>query len=106
MNFSQLEILLFTNTRFSLKQFCERFDTEQRFDPSEFSNLEEACWYGLLWDTMPELYLDAGSRKELVLWKIIEADYFFELKYGGILQPKQYTFSIDPYLFLGPELFS
>ena len=106
MSSSQLEILLFTNTRFSLKQFCERFDPDHRFDALEFNNLEEACWNGLLWETMPELYLTTGSRKELVLWKIIEADHFLELSYGGILQPKQFSFSINPYFFLSRELLS
>ena len=104
MNSSQLEILLFTNTRFSLKQFCERFDPEHRFDALEFSNFEEACWNGLLWDTMPELYLDAGSRKGLVLWKINEADHFLNLEYGGVTRPKEFRLSINPYLFLAAEL--
>jgi hypothetical protein len=104
MKSPQLEILLFTNTRFSSKQFCGRCDNYNEFDGWELGKMEEACWNGLLWEVLPELYLDAGTSKELVLWKIILADYFLDLEYGELLQRKDFSLSINPYLFLGPQL--
>ena len=106
MESSQLEILLFTNTRFALRQFSEQCDIERWFDDLETGNLEQACWYGLLWESLPELFFYAGGRKELVLWKIIQADHFLELEYGQILQRRQFCLSINPYLFLNPQLLS
>jgi len=104
MKHSQLEILLFTNTSFSSKQLSSRegLDSQRRDD--EASNLEEACWNGLLWETLPEIYLGAGSQKELVLWKIIQGDNFLELDYGELSKQKDYDYSINPYLFLRPIL--
>jgi len=104
MKHSQLEILLFTNTSFSSKQLSNRDGLDSKCSDEETSNLEEACWNGLLWETLPEIYLGAGTQKELVLWKIIQGDNFLELDYGKLLNSKDNTYSINPYLFLRPIL--
>jgi hypothetical protein len=104
MKSTQLEILLFTETKFGSKQFSGRNDIGVWFDAAQSGNLEEACWNGLLREALPELYLDAGIRKRLVLWKIIRADNFLDLEYGLILQRKDFSLSVNPYLFLGPQL--
>jgi hypothetical protein len=104
MKSTQLEILLFTNTRFSAKELCERSDNYKEHEGVESGNLEEACWNGLLRETLPELYSDAGTSKDLVLWRIISADHFLNLDYGDLIQQNDFSLSINPYLFLGPEL--
>jgi hypothetical protein len=104
MKHSQLEILLFTNTSFASKQLCDREGLDNKGNDAGNINLEEACWNGLLWETLPELYIDAGSQKELVLWKITQGDNFLELDYGALSRHKDYEYSINPYLFLRPVL--
>ena len=104
MKSPQLEILLFTKSKFASRQLCEIADSDRHINDGEHRILEEACWNGLLWEALPELYLNAGKRSALVLWKIIQADNFFDLEYGNLLQRKEFYSSINPYLFLSPQL--
>jgi hypothetical protein len=104
MKSSQLEILLFINTWFASNQLCDRSDNYNEFNAWRGGKLEDACWNGLLWEELPELYSDAGTRKDLVLWRIILADHFLDLEYGGLSQRIDLALSINPYLFLGPQL--
>jgi hypothetical protein len=100
----QLEILLFTNTRFSSKQLCGRHVDYNESVSWEYTKLEDACLKGLLREAMPELYSDACTDKNLVLSKIILADQFLELEYGELTQRNNFSLSINPYLFLRAQL--
>jgi len=42
MKSAQLEILLFTDTRFSSRQFCEKYDTGNQKNFAEYKSLEAA----------------------------------------------------------------
>jgi hypothetical protein len=100
----QLEILLFTDTEFSSRQYQDKSDKgNQSYEKRR--SLEEACWNGLLHETMPELYW-AMQKKHLVLWKTTQADHFLELEYGIFTEQKESLSSINPYLFIGSRSLS
>jgi hypothetical protein len=56
MKAPQLEILLVTNTRFSSKQLCEKYDNRNQNNSAGHNSLAEACWRGCLPEMLPELY--------------------------------------------------
>ncbi len=106
MKSAQLEILLFTDTRFSSRQFCEKYDTGNQKNSAEYRSLEAACWNGLFKEMLPELYRKAQNRKKMILWKVIHAEHFLDLEYGEQPQGKEKFFSMNPYFFLGTQLLS
>jgi len=100
MEHPQLEILLFTETRFSWRQLCEKNDMGSQNNATENERLENACWNDFVQEMLPELYMNTGDRKKLILWKIIQAEHFLELEYAGGPQAKEQYSSIDPYYSL------
>ena len=106
MKSPQLEILLFTDTRFSSRQFCEKYGAGNQNNSSKNKNLEEACWNGLFKEILPELYMNPRNRKKLILWKVVKGEHFLDLEYSEHPQTKEMRFSIDPYYFLRFQLLS
>jgi hypothetical protein len=100
-NSTQQEILLITGTSFASRQWCGKDGTGKNNPLSEKDQLEEACWYGLVKEMLPELFVEPGSSKNLFLWQIREAASFLELDFGEFPSEKDKFSSIDPYLFLG-----
>jgi hypothetical protein len=103
---AQLEILLFTNTHFSSRRLCEKYDISSQNNSAENKSLEEACWNGLFQQMLPELYKNARNGKKLILWKITQAKHFLELEYGDQPGIKEKFFSANPHFFLGSRLLS
>ena len=97
----QLELLLLTDTHFSSKQFCGKYDTGNKNNSAKYKSLEEACWNRLFPELLPELY-----RKALILWKVTQAEHFLELEYSVQPEQKERFFSVNPYFFLGSRLLS
>jgi len=106
MKAPQLEILLLTDTRFSSRQFSEKYDTGNKNNSAKYKSLEEACWNGLFPELLPELYGKAGNSKKMILWKVTQAEHFLELEYSVQPQQKERFFSVNPYFFLGSRLLS
>ena len=106
MKSTQLEILLFTDTRFSSRQFCEKYDIDNQNNSAEYKKLQAACWNGLFQEVLPEIYKNARNRKKLILWKVTHAEHFLDLEYGEQPQGKEKFFSMNPYFFLGTQLLS
>ena len=106
MKSQQLEILLFTDTHFSSRQFSEKYTDNNQSNSSKNKHLEQASWDGLFKEILPELYMDAENNKYLVLWKIIKGEHFLDLEYGEHPQVKDWRFSIDPYYFLRSKFLS
>jgi hypothetical protein len=98
-NSTHQEILLFTGTRFSSRQWAEKDDNGKPNSLSQKEQLEEACWNGLLPEMLPELSVYAGGKK-LFLWNIREAKSFIELELGEEPLTVVKQFSIDPYVFM------
>lgn len=106
MKSTQLEILLFTGTRFASRQLCEKYDTGNQNNSANYKNLEAACWNGFFQEIFPELYGKAHNRKKLILWKVTVAESFFALEYGEQPLGNNIFFSLNPYSFLGTQRLS
>ena len=100
MKSAQLEILLFTDTRFSSRQFCEKYDTGNQKNSAAFKELEDACWNGVLHEMLPEIYWDTESNKKLFLWKVTQAHHFLQLEYAEWPCVNEWAFSLNPYSLL------
>ncbi len=93
----QQEILLFTDTGFSQREFSEKLESQDnRSHLSEKEKLQDACWNGLLSDMLPEIV----SNKNLFIWKVQEANAFLSVDLSEQPFTANAAFSIDPYLFL------
>ncbi|MBO9201559.1 MULTISPECIES: hypothetical protein [Niastella] len=100
----QLEILLFTNTKFSSFLLTDKNDNNEK--ASECSDLEEAAWNGFYKEALPELYGEDRESKKMILWQTNCAENFLVLDYAESPQSKDPFFSIDPYYFMDKQLLS
>jgi hypothetical protein len=94
------EILLMTDTSFAKRQLCERKDTNQKeskYSPTD--ELEKACWSGLVFELLPDIFND-DERKSLFVWKINQAEQFLNVQLSSTPTSTHYETSIDPYFFL------
>lgn len=106
MKSRQLEILLFTDTRFSSKAISEKGETPDQNYFIKYNALEEACWNGLFQEMVSLLGNEQRKNDKMVLWKVTRADHFLELEYGEYLQQMEKPFSMNPYCFLQAQQFS
>lgn len=94
------EILLFTGTSLSKRQFCEKNDTGNETTGSSSEQLQKACWAGLLFEMLPELMDNSIPRKENYIWEILPAEKFIRVILGFSTGKVETETSIDPYFFL------
>ena len=107
MKQGQLEVLIFTDSRFSLKQFCKKYHASTQNEFAKFDSLEEACWNGLFHEMVPILHNKKGTdSKKMVLWKMTKAEHFLELEYSEEPLEKEFVSSINPYLFVRSQSLS
>ncbi len=102
---TQQEILLFTDTRFSSRQWTgkEGIQAEKKLTPKE--QLEEACWNGLIWQILPEI-CEKPNDTSLTLWQINVANSFLDLRFSEFPIEVEKAFSVDPYNFLEVQCLS
>ena len=94
------EILLMTDTSFAKRQLCERKDAKQREHKHSLADeLEKACWSGLVFEMLPDIFND-DERKSLFVWKVNQAEQFLHVQLSSIPSSTDYETSIDPYFFL------
>lgn len=98
-NSTQQEILLFIKTRFTSRQLNKKDLPRTGKSLSEREMLEEACWNGLVWETLPEI-CESSKSELLTLWSINEADSFFDLLFGQYKERGEKVFSVNPYVFM------
>ena len=91
------EVLLFTNTRFSKKEFCER--NGDRADNSVSGQLQNACWNGLVFEILPDI-IKSTPQKPSYTWEVIAAENFIEVKIGSAPYSPESATAINPYWFL------
>jgi hypothetical protein len=96
-NFTQQEILLVTGSQFSSRQLIDRMDSPSAGPQNEKELLEEACWYGLLNDILPEICIKRDPMHRLWLWKVMQAQSFIEIDLGEFPEAKDRYMTIDPY---------
>ena len=91
------EVLLFTNTCFARRQFCERGNESTH--QSHSSQLQNACWNGLILDILPDL-IKAGTRDcPSYTWQVLPAGNFIEVRMGAQPFDLSHETSINPHLF-------
>ena len=95
---TQQEILLFTNTSFSSRQWMDKDATGKLNNMTPVEKLEEACWNGLVTQLLPEI-CEKPEDIKLTLWEINVANSFLDLKFSEFPEYVEKEFSIDPYIF-------
>jgi len=104
-NSTQQEILLFTNTKFCSRPWCDQYEPGLTQKLSDKEKLEEACWRGLITDMMPEI-CERTYDASITLWEINKADSFLDLQYGEFPKQIEKELSVNPYVFMGIQNFS
>jgi hypothetical protein len=97
---TQREILLMTGTSFTSRQWSIKDESPDKNNKSEKERLEEACWFGVVKEILPELFHQSANEEKVFLWQIMEGKSFLELDMGESPFEKDRFFSIDPYSFL------
>jgi hypothetical protein len=92
------EVLLFTGTRFSRKQLCEK-DSHQP-DNSLTGQLQRACWNGLIFDLLPDIIEASSPKNNCYTWEVKPAENFIDVKMGPASYAADYAMSVNPYCFL------
>ncbi len=103
--YTQQEVLLFIKTRFSSRHLDKRDEKGNDRKLTESELLEEACWNGLIGETLPEI-CEWGSNKSLTLWSINEAESFLDLLFGEFKERGEKAFSVNPYVFMQIQHFN
>ena len=95
------EILLFTGTSFSSREFSKLDKHNDRLETnSSRDELERACWAGILFEMLPELTTYPFASCKMHIWNIHSAEHFLLISQGTDQNPIEDFFSIDPQLFL------
>jgi len=105
-NYTQQEIMLITGTSFASRQWSEKDGSADKKMLTEKERLEEACWYGLVKEMLPELFRTTDNISKIFLWKISEGKSFLELDLGETPFKKERYYSIDPYSFLDTKYYN
>jgi hypothetical protein len=92
------EVLLFTGTHFSKKQFCDK-DCQ----PSENSidQLQRACWNGLIFEILTGIPKYPSQKNASYIWEVIPSKNFIDVKIGEAPYSIEYAMSV---LFAGKKL--
>ena len=98
---AQLEVLVFSDSRFSERKFCKQYHDHSKNMFARNNSLEEACWNGLFHELVPALFSTKERIwKNMILWRIVRAKNFLQLEYCAALLKKECVYSLNPYLFL------
>ncbi len=95
---TQQEIMLLTGSSFAQKEWIEK-NPETNKNLSKTDKLEDACWNGLLGDSLPELSVSQTDGKKMYLNQVLRGKKFLLLAFSADGEPTDHTLSIDPYAF-------
>lgn len=95
---SHYEILLFTGTGFSRREFSSREENSKKL--SGIEELEKACWAGMLSEILPEVMPEEGSGKGIYIWNILNGKNYLYITIGPYQMVTDNETTIDPYFFL------
>jgi hypothetical protein len=90
------EILIFTGTSFSSKEFSER-EQQKNLNGSPTEQLEKACWSGLLFELLPEILGNSFHRHENFIWEVMPANHFIRVCLGPAPAVPETKSCLDPY---------
>ena len=94
------EILLFTGTSFSKKDFCEKNPEHGNRTASPIEQLQMACWSGMLFEMLPEILDRPLQKQEKFIWEVMPAHNFIRICLGPSPAIPESETCIDPYFFL------
>ena len=76
-----------TGTSFTSRQWSIKDESPDKNNKSEKERLEEACWFGVVKEILPELFHQSANEEKVFLWQIMEGKSFLELDMGEALEP-------------------
>jgi hypothetical protein len=94
------EILLFTGSSFCSRQFYDRNDENEGSNRSTMEEFEKACWDGMLYEILPELFIDPMQHGESYIWNTASGVNFLCVNMSAYPITAENQTSIDPYFFL------
>ena len=98
-NSTYKEVLLFTGTHLSFKQYIERNDEEEGKQLNDREQLKAACWNGLMPEILPEVFGEDEDSRKLFVWELRDGDSFIQIELGEAPSDVDRFDSIDPYRF-------
>jgi hypothetical protein len=101
-NTSQLEILLVANTSLTRREMCEKEASAGSSNLSAEEQFEQACWYGLMNDLLPEIKQPAILSQKYFIWHIRQGQSLLQIQLSDSIVIMETQDSIDPWLFLSP----
>jgi hypothetical protein len=101
----QQEIILVATTSFSSREWCNN-DNRGSKNLSSMEKLEEACWNGLLEESLPEIVEKTESGKSLYLWHIRHGRSFLQIELCEFPVAIEKRYSIDSRAFLETVLYN
>ncbi len=90
----QQEIILVANSTFSNRELYHN-DNRRGRTLSSMEQLEEACWNGLLEDSLPEIVEKSANGKSLYLWHIRHGRSFLQIELCEFPVMIEKRYSID-----------
>jgi hypothetical protein len=90
------EILIFTGTSFSSKEFSEK-EQKKNLNCLPTEELEKACWSGLLFELLPEILGNPFHHHENFIWEVMPANHFIRVCLGPSPAVTESKSSLDPY---------
>jgi hypothetical protein len=93
------ELLIFTSTKFSKKEFCEKEEREN-LNRSATESLEKACWSGLLFEMLPEIVGNQFQSHDNFIWEVMPAHHYIRVCLGPEPEMPESETCLDPYFFL------
>ena len=90
----QQEIILVATSTFSNREWCNN-DKRKGKTLSSMEQLEEACWNGLLEESLPEIVEKSANGKSLYLWHIRHGRSFLQIELCEFPVMIEKRYSID-----------
>jgi hypothetical protein len=95
-----LEILMFTETSFSKRQFFEMNAQERSNNLTPAEELEAACWNGLPDEMLSEIIHHNSCIKKFFIWQVETTKSFAKISMGVFPPIVEMKFMLDPHVFL------
>ena len=94
------ELLLFTGSGFSQKQFCSRDENDKGRKLSVMEELEKACWDGLLHEMFSEIMGSLSEKSENFIWHIMSGKNYLRISLGPTPVVLNNETALDPYFHM------
>jgi hypothetical protein len=100
----QQEVLLSFTSGFLSRVYIDKCNTEPPGLCMDVEKIEEACWNGMLKETLPEICNMVSSGRQMYIWGIRDYNSIMEIEIGECPSSKDDYLCIDPYKFMAFRL--